>query len=273
MLACTHLSCGLIGCKCSTNMNIKILMRKARVAMTPRNWLLKTRLANGAVVCGKNRAGYGGRGIYIFRDALEPELQHLEKFLDPQGVFLDIGANTGIYTIKAAKFFTGKGGVVIALEPFPDVLATLYHNVLTNGFTNVRLRSFCAGECAQAVTFWMNFNRPASFSLVRRDEKALYLSTLVVPVDNMFAWEGLNRLDYLKIDAEGAEAQVLAGAKETISKYRPIIQVEVNINDAQIDLPNYSVFQAATGSANKVYIPNESLKIDVPTQLGWNKIN
>jgi FkbM family methyltransferase len=252
---------------------MKILIRMLRVALIPRSWLLKTKLANGAIVSGKNRPGYGGRGIYIYRDALEPEFQHLEKFLDPSGVFLDIGANTGIYTIKTAKYFNGRGGIVVALEPFPDVLAMLYHNVQINGFTNVRLRNFCAGERTYSTAFWMNFNKPNAFSLVKRDEKALCLSTLVVALDNLFAWEGLNRLDYLKIDVEGAEAQVLAGAKETISKYRPIIQVEVNIKDAPIDLPNYSVFQAATGSVNKVYIPNESLKIDVPTQLGWNKIN
>jgi FkbM family methyltransferase len=246
-------------------------MRKARVALTPRNWFLKTKLSNGAIVRGKNRAGYGGRGIYVYRDALEPELLHLEQLLDPQGVFLDVGANTGIYTLKAAKYFSGKNGHVIALEPFPDILATLYHNVLANGFTNVRLRSFCLGEHAHAATFWMNFKRPASFSLVHRDETASCLSTLIVTLDEAFEWEGFNRLDYIKIDVDGAEAQVLSGAKNTISKYRPIIQLEVNIEDIPIDFPNYSTFQA-TGSPNKIYIPNESPKVNIPAKLGWNKI-
>jgi FkbM family methyltransferase len=246
-------------------------MRKVRVALTPRNCFLKTKLSNGAIVRGKNRAGYGGRGIYVYRDALEPELLHLEQFLDPQGVFLDVGANTGIYTLKAAKYFSGKNGQVIALEPFPDILATLYHNVLANGFTNVRLRSFCLGERAHAATFWMNFKRPASFSLVRRDKTASCLSTLIVTLDEAFEWEDLNQLDYMKIDVDGAEAQVLSGAKNTVGKYRPIIQLEVNIEDISIDFPNYSTFQA-TGSPNKIYIPNESPKVNIPAKLGWNKI-
>jgi FkbM family methyltransferase len=253
-------------------MNVKKFMRKARVALTPRNWYLKTKLANGAIIRGKNRAGYGGRGIYIYRDALEPELEHIEKFLEPNGVFLDIGANTGIYTIKVAKFFYERGGTVVALEPFPDILATLYQNILVNGFTNVRLRSFCVGEHAHAATFWMNFKRPASFSLVRRDEAASCLSTLILTLDEAFEWEELGRLDYIKIDVDGAEAQVLSGARKTIIKYRPIIQLEVNIEDVPIGFPNYSTFQAA-GSPNKIYIPNESAKIDVPMKLGWNKIN
>jgi FkbM family methyltransferase len=253
-------------------MNIQQWLRKVRVALTPRNWLLKTRLANGAVVYGRNRVGYGGRGIYIYRDAIEPEFLHLEKFLNPAGILVDIGANTGIYTLKAAKYFSGKGGMVIAFEPFPDVLATLYHNIQANGFTNVRLRNFCVGERIYSTTFWMNFNRPNSFSIIKRDGRALGLSTLVVTLDDVFAWEGLARLDYLKIDVEGAEAQVLAGARKTISQYRPIIQLEVNIKDTSLNLPEYSTFQAEAASANKVYIPKESPKIDLPQKLGWTKI-
>src|ERR1051326_2896276 len=100
---------------------MNIFLRKVRVALTPRSWLLKTRLVNGAVVFGRNRPGYGGRGVYIFRDALEPEFEHLEQFLPAGGVFVDIGGNTGIYTVKAAQFFRRHGrGVYIfrdALEP------------------------------------------------------------------------------------------------------------------------------------------------------------
>ena len=247
---------------------MKMLMRKMRVALTPRGWLLKTRLASGAYVYGKNRAGYGGRGIFIFRDAIEPEFEHLEEFLDSTGVFIDVGANTGIYTVKAAKHFGGQQGVVLALEPFPDVLATLFRTIQANGFTNVRLRSLCAGERTGIANLWMNYDQPNSFGLVRRDEGAFSLSTLVVALDDLFAWEGLDRLDYLKIDAEGAEAQILAGARQTIDKYRPLIQVEVNINDVLLKSEGYSVFQAP-GSANKLFIPDESAKISVPDKLGW----
>lgn len=63
------------------------IARKVRVASTPRSWFLKTKLSNGAVVYGRNRAGYGGRGVYIFRDLIEPEFQQLENFLGSSGVF------------------------------------------------------------------------------------------------------------------------------------------------------------------------------------------
>jgi FkbM family methyltransferase len=250
----------------------KILMRKLRVALTPPGWLLRTRLSNGAVIYGKNRAGYGGRGIFIFRDSLEPEFQHLEDFLAPSGVFVDVGANTGIYTLKAAKHYSAGGdGVVMALEPFPDVLATLHHNVQANGFSNVRLRNFCAGDRTRPAKFWMNFEKPNSFSLVQRDRNARCLSSLIVSLDDLFLWEGLDRLDFLKIDAEGAETEVLMGGRNTINKHRPIILVEVNIKEVSVMPGNYSAFQAP-GSANRIFLPNESPKIGLPQKLGWSRL-
>jgi FkbM family methyltransferase len=246
------------------------LLRKIQIALTPKGWLLKTRLSNGAVVYGKNLSGFGGRGIYVYRDAIEPEFEHLEKFLDRTGVFVDVGANTGIYTLKAAKHY-GNQGTVIALEPFPDVAATLHHSIQANGFTNVRLRNFCAGAKTTAATFWMNLGSPHSFSLVKSDETAACLSTLTVALDDLFTWEGLDRLDYLKIDAEGAEAQVLAGAAKLLEKHRPILQMEVWLSEVAFDLADYSIFQAPHGP-NKIYIPNESPKIQVPQQLGWTQV-
>lgn len=249
-----------------------IFLRKVRVALTPRNWLLKARLANGAVVFGQNRPGFGGRGVYVFRDALEPEFEHLEQFLTPGGVFLDIGGNTGIYTMKAARFLAASGGTVLVVEPLPEMLAMLAHNVQANGFANVRLRSFCLGAGAGVAELWRNFHRPASFSLVRRDEQAASQSTLVFPLDQVFPLEGLGRLDYVKIDVEGAESQVLAGARETFKKFRPIIQLETGISDVGLDLPDYSAWQSP-GGPNKVCLPNESPKLETARRLGWQKLS
>ena len=251
---------------------MKFFLRKIRVALTPRNWLLPARLANGAMVYGRNRAGFGGRGIYIFRDTLEPEFEHLEKFLTPNGVFLDVGGNTGIYSIKAAQFFRAQnGGTVITIEPLPEMLAILQHNLAANGFNNVRLRSFCLGNQPGVADFWINFNRPASSSLVGRDPSAAHFSTLVFRLDDVFPLEKLDRLDYVKIDVEGAEAQVLGGAQETLKKFRPIVQMETGIVDTDLHLPCYTEWQSA-GGLNKFCIPNENPKNEVASHLGWNKI-
>jgi FkbM family methyltransferase len=252
---------------------MQLFLRKVRVALTPRQWLLRTRLACGATVCGQNRAGYGGRSIYIFGEAIEPEFEHLEKFLVPGGVMVDIGGNTGIFTVKAAQFFRQHGGGrVVTYEPLPEMLMDLQRNIHLNQFDNVRLRGFCLGAQRGTAEFWINFNRPASSGLVGRDPSAKCLSTFVFPLDEVFPLEKLDRLDYVKIDVEGAEAQVLAGARETFKKYRPIIQLEINHKDELLNLPAYSEWQSP-GGPNKVCIPDEHPKNEVARQLGWQKIS
>lgn len=233
--------------------------------------MLKTRLSGGAIVLGFNRAGFGGRGIFVYRDAIEPEFECLERFLVPGGVFLDIGANTGIYTIKAARYFSRAGGKVLAIEPFPDVLKVLEASIRANGFSNVRSRNFCASDHTGSGTLWRNFEKPNLFSLVQRDEKASSFPVQTVTVDDLVRQENLDRVDYVKIDVEGAEREVLEGAKRTIDTFRPIVQVEVSIRDVPAGLKGYSAFQAS-GSPNKVLIPADHPKIDVPGQLGWSQV-
>lgn len=252
---------------------MNILMRQIRVALTPRRWPLRTRLANGALVYGRNRPGFGGRGIYVFRDRIEPEFQHLEEFLGLSGVFVDIGANSGIYTIKAAQRYSKNGGVVLAIEPFLDVLTDLSHSIELNHFTNVRLCNVCASDRTGSAALWMNFGKPNQFSLVQRDEEASCLHVLTVALDDLLAWECLDGLDYLKIDAEGAETRILRGAKRSIEKHRPIIQMETTFMEgATVDLGDYSVFHAP-GSENRMYVPNEHPKLQLPRRLGWAQVS
>jgi hypothetical protein len=106
---------------------------------------------------------------------------------------------------------------------------------------------------------WLNFRRPGSSSLLHRDEGAVGFSTLAFPLDVVWPLEKLDRPDYVKIDVEGAEARVLAGADETVRKFRPIIQLETGHLDPKLDLPGYSAWQSP-GGPNKVCIPDENAK-------------
>lgn len=246
-------------------------MRKVRIALTPRGMRIKTCFPDGLVITGRNIEGYGGRGIYISRDTIEPEFSFLDRFVDEGNVFIDIGANIGIYTLKAAQV-VGKSGTVLSLEPFPEMLADLAYNVKLNGFSNVRLRGLCAAGKTGPDAFWTNFGKPNSFSLVKRDQSASYFSVLKMRADELFAMERLDRCDYIKIDAEGAEEEIIGGASHIIETYRPIIQAEVTIASFKVRLNGYSVFQATypdgKPSPNKLFIPSESNKISVAKQLG-----
>jgi len=244
-------------------------LRKVRVALTARDALLTTRLPGGAVIAGRNRAGWGGRGIYVMRREIEPEVAHLDELLAPGDVFVDVGASTGVYTVLAARR-VGVGGRVVALEPYPEVFAMLEHNVRANRLTNVHLHNLCAAASAGRRELWLNFARPSLFGLVRRDPSARALAVNAVALDDLVRAEGLARLDYLKIDAEGAESEILAGAAATIQTLRPIVQLEQG--DWKFDIAGlgYCAFRAA-GSVNVVHFPLEHPRIGVPARLGWTR--
>jgi len=230
---------------------------------------LRTRLQNGAIIEGYNRAGYGGRGVYVFGDSLEPELRYLQHFLGAGQVFVDVGANVGVFTVKAAKE-VGNDGLVIAIEPFIETAFRLSHNVRANGYSNVRVRNFCIGRDTQHARLHLNKGKPNSFSLIPNGN-AESISVLSVSLDDLSRWEKLERLDYLKIDAEGAEAAVLEGGQEAISRFRPIVQVEVTICDSGLNL-NYRRF-AAPNSINNLFIPAENAKaVETVMKLGWAEI-
>jgi len=246
---------------------MNLLIKKALIFLTPRRWLLRSTLSNGAIVLGQNRPGYGGRGVFLFRDKLEKELECLEQLLPAEGVFLDIGANTGVYTLKAAKHFQGHG-LVIALEPVLEVLAVLQQSVWANGFSNVRLRNMGADESTGHGTLWLNAGKPNSFSLVNRQGGVQGVSVMTVSIDDLCAWERLERLDYIKIDAEGAETRILQGGLNTIARFRPLIQMETSVNDITLRLPGYCALRAP-GSVNMVFFPEESPKLALVRALGW----
>jgi FkbM family methyltransferase len=245
-----------------------LFLRKIRLALTPRNSILQTRLANGAVVTGYNREGFGGRGAYLFRDHLEPELSSLECFLRPGFVVVDIGANVGVYSLKAAKE-VGDNGVVIAVEPFIETAGRLSKNGRANGYRNLRVRNIALGPNTREVQLYLNNGRPNSFGLIQSGA-AESVSVLSVALDDLCRWEGLERLDYLKIDAEGMEDQILAGGRKTVDRFRPIIQVE--ITKAMSDVPRQYLRFSAPCSPNCVFIPAENEQaISIAVSLGWTK--
>ena len=73
----------------------------------------------------------------LYFDQFEPETRSfLDAFLRPGDVFLDVGANVGLYTIAAARI-VGNAGRVHAFEPCSQTFSRLEENVLLNGFGNV----------------------------------------------------------------------------------------------------------------------------------------
>ena len=233
---------------------LTFLGRGTLVALLPNSSLLTSRMKNGTLIRGRNRAGFGGRGIFMFREAVEPELALLDLILAPQDNFVDVGSCVGSYTITAAK--TLRQGGVIAIDPNPDSMAILKETVALNGMDNVMLVCAAVSDKVGFTQFSIEAERPDTRHIEDTGSTAAADLHRVVPtttIDHVTHEVDLSgRIRMMKIDAEGAEDLVLKGGAKTIAKFQPVLILETAIADIPT-LPGYIPHKTAD-SRNTVLV-------------------
>jgi FkbM family methyltransferase len=136
----------------------------------------------------------------------------------PGSVVFDIGAHVGYYTLLAAEL-VGKSGQVFAFEPAPRNLGYLRKHVQLNHCQNVRILPVAVGAESGAGFF----EEGGDSSTGHLSSGAVGLSIPVVALDDLIARHEIPYPDYLKIDVEGAELQVLFGAVSILQARQPTI--------------------------------------------------
>ncbi|MEG4533448.1 FkbM family methyltransferase [Microcoleus sp. D2_18a_D3] len=170
----------------------------------------------------------GSTGIFVLREDYEPELYYLERSLSPGSVFVDAGANTGIYTVLAAKL-VGDVGKVLSFEPGEESYQNLDRNVKLNNLTQVKLFKSALSDTEGTAKFYHIDNAPNSYSLGGDgSENTTYEEVATTTIDSVLNREGIEGVDFIKMDVEGAEEYVLQGAKSLFSKMRPTVLFEIN---------------------------------------------
>ncbi len=160
--------------------------------------------------------------------AYERKLVHLLKyFLKPGMVFLDAGANIGFFSATAAGL-VGNAGRVYAFEPNPSCLSLLRQNL--TAFPSATVCPFAAGDEPGTFVFYKS-ERPEEDgwgSLFPGESPRVTVDVQVVRLDDWCQQQSISRVDFLKMDIEGAEYRALAGARNLLSTFRPVIVGELN---------------------------------------------
>jgi FkbM family methyltransferase len=159
------------------------------------------------------------------------ELTWMSQTLTEGMTVIDVGAHMGMYTLTASKL-VGESGVVLALEPSTREFQRLTFHVTLNDLKNVRCFQIAAsssfGEATLKIGSEWNSGHNTFGEFFNESVKMLREERVPTQtVDALVAGQGLERVDFIKIDVEGHEFQVLAGAVETISRFRPRILIEV----------------------------------------------
>jgi FkbM family methyltransferase len=163
-----------------------------------------------------------GRSLDLYGEWCDGEAFVLGQILSPGDLVVDVGANIGTHTVFFAKA-VGEKGTVVAFEPQRLVYQTLCGNVALNGLTNVNCFMTAVGDRrAQAIFPTLDPRATLNFGAVRAASGGPGEVVDVVPIDEL----GLDRCALIKVDVEGMEAAVIAGARETIARCRPALFLE-----------------------------------------------
>lgn len=158
------------------------------------------------------------------------EIELLKSKLKPDFIFLDVGANIGVFAMLAAKRLTS--GRVYAFEPSQAHCDKFAMNVQLNDFKNIILNQ-CAlsNKKTERKLFFPKSSNTGMASLYNIHSKmdvVLEEKIHTITLDEYFFGNRIERLDAIKIDVEGSELDVLEGGRLVIERFRPQVFMEVN---------------------------------------------
>jgi len=167
-------------------------------------------------------------GRTIHKDGwYEPDtVRILSTLLAPGMTFLDIGAAFGQYTLLAAGA-VGNSGKVYAFEPDPVSFDWLDRNVRRNYLGNVTAVEIALGDTVGALDLYIGAPDNLGTTSLRQqyNYSGRAVRVDVMPLDRYFERVGLDRVDVIKMDVEGAESLVLRGAQKLLAM-RPAMIIE-----------------------------------------------
>lgn len=193
--------------------------------------------------------------IYFLGEYSASELKLLDKFLQQGAVFIDVGANIGLFTLHASRL-VGNTGRVISFEPFSTNFTSLTNHIRINELVNVRAEKLALGSKNDFVNLYYNPDEQnLGMVSTHQTEHCIIEQTNIVSLDTYIKDNPVSRIDLIKIDVEGHEYEALIGMQNMLIKHRPTIIIEI--------LEDNESLAAKNGNSKKI---NSYLE-----DLGYNK--
>jgi FkbM family methyltransferase len=170
--------------------------------------------------------------VYVAGSFEPNEFAFLDRTVRRRMTFVDVGANDGLYTLFAAGR-VGRRGRVLAVEPSSRERRVLERNVSLNRLKNVSVEPVALanqpGQATLQIAPSLHGGHNTLGGFAHKGVDAIATEQVKVEtLDAIVARLGIDKVDVIKIDVEGAELKVLEGGRGILRRARPILLIEAN---------------------------------------------
>lgn len=153
--------------------------------------------------------------------------------IKPNDVIIDIGAHVGIFSLYASQFCTN--GKILCYEPSTENFELLQYNISQNQIKNIFSNNFAISGSNDTVTLYINPDNTAH-SICDSTSKSIQVQSRTL--QNIFDSNKLEICDYLKLDCEGAEYEIIESLPSEYFKKIKQIYIEYHFSDSKRDMLN-----------------------------------
>jgi len=176
--------------------------------------------------------------IYYVRLFDYDEMLYILESLRIDDVFIDIGANIGIYSLLASSVITK--GNIYAFEPFPMSYIRLEENIRLNDIRNIQVVKKIVSNDSRFEYFKTEKESEINHIAYKDKERLTRISS--VKLDDFINKNNIKNISLMKIDVEGAEMKVLQGAEKSINNKKILkILIELNKNNQHFGTDNQKI--------------------------------
>jgi FkbM family methyltransferase len=204
---------------------IKKLMRIPVVGQV----LVKYADLNAFVMVADGKDTIASRIYWMGTDGFQAsETNVYRALLNDANTILDIGANTGLYTLIAGVH--SRPTKIYSFEPMPIIATMLLHNVNANHLNHAQVFEIALSDIDGDITLYVPVQPtlPVASSTAedfRQNTKPITVQAM--RLDSFVAEHQIEKVDLMKIDTESTEPAVLRGGSELIKRDRPLIMCEI----------------------------------------------
>lgn len=188
-----------------------------------------TKPLNGGFSLNVDTNNFIDASIYFSGDYESYLKTHYKQLIKPGDYVIDVGANIGFHSMYFAEL-AGQDGKVFAFEPIQQNYRALISNLDLNHFKQVIPEQIALANENKEIEIHIDptITNPGAYNLLSKGIKNTRI--ICKKGDEFLKDRGIDKINFIKIDVEGYEHEVLKGLKNTIVRERPVIIFEYDRN-------------------------------------------